>query len=222
MHVLKTDDASRAGKTIAQDINARLAKGEKVLWLVAGGSALKVAQAAGTHMIPNENLEISLTDERYGKVGFADSNEKQLRDLGFTLPMYSILHDVEVEETALSYDAWLRSIVTSHTVVGLYGMGPDGHIAGILPKSLSAYAEKGLAVEYVAALYHRITTTKAVFDLVDTAYLWIQGEDKQEAYTSLFGADLDEAEQPAQIVKRARRVILFSSLKMPAGYRADK
>src|SRR5258708_2139506 len=55
-----------------------------VLWLISGGSNIKIATAVMAKLIGNEsNLWVTLTDERYGKVGHPDSNWQQLLEAGF-------------------------------------------------------------------------------------------------------------------------------------------
>src|SRR5688572_30377315 len=84
----KVNSPEPAAKYFAKKIAGHLSKGRKILWLVTGGTNIKVAVSAGK-LLKNQdltNLTISLTDERYGPVGHPDSNWHQLKQAGFDLP----------------------------------------------------------------------------------------------------------------------------------------
>jgi 6-phosphogluconolactonase/glucosamine-6-phosphate isomerase/deaminase len=85
----KIQSAEPVAKFLADTILDRLFKGQKVLWLVGGGSGIKVAVAASQILKKQSNLSsltFTLTDERFGAVGHGDSNWKQLLEAGFSLP----------------------------------------------------------------------------------------------------------------------------------------
>src|SRR3990167_11435143 len=85
-------------------LTEKLLDNKKVLWLVPGGSAMKVVAAVSRDLaIENlANLTVTLTDERYGPVGHKDSNWPQLEAAGFKLEgasLQPVLIDKDLEET---------------------------------------------------------------------------------------------------------------------------
>ena len=111
----------------------------------SGGSNIPIAAdvmnaiRAGISPASLDNLTISLTDERYGPVGHPDSNWKQLQDIGMNLSgikAHPILDGSSLPETVARFGIMIEKILKStDVIVGQFGMGADGHIAGILPHS---------------------------------------------------------------------------------------
>ncbi len=201
-------------EVIANKILEHLKKEESVLWLVPGGSAIKIAVLASRIISeePHSNLVVSLTDERYGDVGHKDSNTKQLSDAGFSLPdakIIPVLSNKSMEETSSDFTQSLeRALKTSDYKIGFFGMGKDGHTAGILPNSEAVFAD-GLTCGYNTDTFKRITITFKAIEQLDEAVIYAVGEEKYPALKNLEG-DLPLSEQPAQIYKKISKVTLFT------------
>lgn len=135
------DIQNQAACYIADVITARLAKDQAVLWLVSGGSAIETAILARTMINISESmkLHVGLVDERFGPIGHDDSNFKQLLGSGFDtnnillLPL--LTENKTITETSLLYNDKLIELLKTNHTIGLFGIGIDGHTAGILPKS---------------------------------------------------------------------------------------
>lgn len=199
-------------------LRAELSNGLNVLWLVSGGSNIPL-EVETMKALPAEltaNLTVALTDERFGPVGHADSNWHQLEAAGFDLqqatkvPMLIGFDDLDA--TVASYNTVLQSLLAHNQVVlGQFGMGPDGHIAGILPHT-PAVTATGLAFGYHTDTYDRITSTFTALKYCTVAYLFAFGEAKHEQLQKLQQQDLPLAEQPAQMLKELPEIYVYNDL----------
>jgi 6-phosphogluconolactonase/glucosamine-6-phosphate isomerase/deaminase len=204
---------------LAHVISAPLSVGKRVLWLVAGGSSMPIAVAVSKALkssgVSLEKLVMTLTDERYGDVGHADSNWKQLKDAGFDLPgavMKPVLESNDMEATVTAFGVFLGiELGKVDYRVGLFGIGLDGHTAGILPHS-SAVEATQLAAGYDAGTYKRVTMTPAAIARLDEAIVYAVGEPKWPVFEKL-ETEVSLSEQPAQILKRVPKTTIFNDHK---------
>lgn len=199
---------------VTNRIKQRLDDGEKVLWLVTGGSSMPIVVAICRQLedIDLSNLTVTLSDERYGPLGHSDSNWAQLKDLGFYLPganLQPILTDKSLPQTVRDYTQFLKkSFEESDYKIGFIGVGPDSHIAGIKPRS-PATTDKNMAVGYKWDDYIRITMTFPAIELLDCAVTYLVGESKQAAIGAL-AKNAPLGEVPSQILKRLKEAIIFN------------
>lgn len=208
------EGATRIGEALLDHL-----KRGSVLWLVPGGSAMKIALGAVTYLceqnISLENLTITLTDERYGEVGHADSNWRQLEGAGFCAPgatLRPVLDGGSIEETARAWGAWLEeALAKANYRIGLFGIGPDGHTSGILPHS-PAVTAPGLVAAYDGGAYQRITTTGEALARLDEAVVYAAGESKHPVLDQL-ETEVPVEDQPAQLLKRVLKVTIFNDYK---------
>jgi len=216
MEIITQPNADAVAKYLAELIDAKLAAGQKVLWLVPGGSAIKIA-AKTSQMLhqPLNNLTVTLTDERYGRVGHKDSNWPQLQAAGFHLQgatLQPVLLGKNLDQTAKGYSQMLQTdIKNADYSLALAGMGPDGHIFGIKPGSPSVDT-KDIVVGYNWEDYVRVTPTAEFIKQLDEVVLYAVGQEKWPQFEAL-KKDLDPSEQPAQLLKQIKKVIIFSDYK---------
>ena len=214
MKIINTNDPAIPSKEITTFIQTALNANQKVLWLVSGGSAIDIAVKAASQITPNPLLSIILIDERYGDKGHNDSNDKQLLEAGFSLPVHSILINATKEETVKAYELYLAEMLALADIkIALVGMGSDGHTAGILPISPTTLALNSCALGYQWTDYYRITATPRIFKYIDKVYLWVQGESKKEALLKLTTIH-DPQLQPAQYLKEAKNLVVYTDIKM--------
>jgi len=203
---------------IASSVSNKLKSGKQVLLFLAGGSAIeagvKIAEILKGNTDRNliKNLAVTLTDERYGPINHPDSNWHQLIEKGFDLPeakLIPVLIGENREETVKNFNINLNEELTKEGYkVGLFGIGADGHTAGILPGSI-AVDSKDLVCGYDTPKFSRITITRKVIEKLDEAVVWAQGEDKWKVLEDL-QADGDFKKQPAQILKKVPLLTIFS------------
>jgi 6-phosphogluconolactonase/glucosamine-6-phosphate isomerase/deaminase len=201
---------------LAKRLQTELTASKRVLWLIGGGSGIQ-ATVAVMDALPaelTEHLSIFMTDERYGEVGHVNSNARQLTEAGFTpkeaifVPM--LQPGFSMDETQERYEQALKQAVEhADIVIAQSGIGPDGHIAGILPHSVAVNAS-GWITSYEAPHYTRMTMTFEALRQIDTAYYMAFGDEKKPALTSLRDENLSLDDQPAQILKEIKEAYVYN------------
>lgn len=216
MQFLKVEDWQPGIDALAARLTKELKAQKKVLWLVPGGSNIHAASEIMMTLPEGltENLAILLTDERYGTVGHKDSNYKQLHDIGFDRKqatfMPTVIEGLTLQETVHHYEEVVaRAFARADMVIGQFGIGNDGHIAGILPHS-SASTSADLVAGYEAAPYHRITLTFEALVQLSVAYAFVFGKDKQPALDRLKNEELSLQDQPSQILKHLPEAYIYN------------
>lgn len=214
--IYAADPRAIAGAYLAEVIRRHLNGGEAVLWLVCGGSNIATAVMASRAIgAVSGQLTVMLTDERYGEVGHADSNWRQLADAGFGLvgaQMKPALDDQPLAANVSSYAATLaEQLDRCDYAVGLFGLGADGHTGGILPGTPGATA-KELVVGYDAGAFVRMTITASAIARLDEVVLVAEGADKW-AQLKRLEETIAPIEQPAQLLKTAASWKIYSDYK---------
>lgn len=212
-----TKKAEEAAEFTAFAILNQLQSGKRVLLFLTGGSAIVVGVKIGEILrrIPENlitNLTITLTDERYGPIDHFDSNWRQLIEKGFNLPeakLWPVLMGDTREKTVENFKAKLNEeLIKEEYKIGLFGIGVDGHTAGILPRS-EAVNSGDLVCGYDTPEFSRITITPRVIEKLDEAVVWVQGENKWKVLKDL-QTDIPFTKQPAQILKKVRLLTIFT------------
>jgi 6-phosphogluconolactonase/glucosamine-6-phosphate isomerase/deaminase len=230
-----------------------LRAGVHVLWLISGGSCIPIAVEVAKRLQKYNvsNLTVTLTDERYGLLGHADSNWQQLLDAGFVLPGATLVPllggqgrqaiaeklaatlreflGTGPQDIAISSGRSMGSLPSAHDpslplqnaesrrsvpltklcyTLGLFGMGSDGHTAGLLPGS-SALESQELAADFTGPDFERITMTPAAIAKLDEAVLYAVGKTKHAVLAQL-KRDVQLNQQPAQVLKHVPRLTVFN------------
>lgn len=223
-----------AGAALAGKIEPYLARGERALLLVSGGSCADVAVDACARLRSafrgNDEarllLTVTLVDERYGPIDHADSNWRLLIERGFEPSSFDAVplldgatdgaSDEGLAETAARFGRFLAVAAERHSrgalfIAAAFGIGADGHTAGILPLSPAADIDPGgteYATGYRAGHFARITITPAFFAHIDYAVAWVDGAAKRDAIERLSNPG-PVGELPARLIDRAREAVLF-------------
>jgi 6-phosphogluconolactonase/glucosamine-6-phosphate isomerase/deaminase len=215
MRLVTSNDDQQVVQYLTSYLMRHLREGKSVLWLVPGGSAMKSAVKV-LHNLEDDDtsrLCITLTDERYGQPDHPDENWQQLRALGFdvrSINAYRVLRGETIQQTAQDFDHILQQMCATLDVkIGLFGIGADGHTAGIKPHT-SAVSAHGYAAHFTGEDYERVTMTPEAIRHLDLAVVYAMGEDKHEQIQRLLHSDVSVAEQPAQCLKLARELVIFS------------
>lgn len=215
---IKAGDTATPAAGLAALISDRLKSGQQVLWLVSGGSAVAVAvrtrQLIGRVPLAGQ-LQVGLADERYGLPGHPHSNFQQLAEAGFDttgVVMLTVLRGKNMTDSAQDYAAALENSLDKADVkIGLFGMGKDGHTAGLLPGN-PIMNETGFAGCYRAPDFERISITPAGIRRLDVAVLYAAGSEKWPALREVFQNSSDVT-LPAGILKEVKRLILYTDYK---------
>jgi 6-phosphogluconolactonase/glucosamine-6-phosphate isomerase/deaminase len=212
----KTSDLGVPIHALRDRLVMELEGGRKVLWLVPGGSNI-LAVARITRLIPTEltsRLSIMLTDERYGALAHADSNWLQLEQANWEPKHATLLPVLTGENLAATIkhysNTFGHAVSDADIVIGLFGIGADGHIAGILPDS-TAVRSKELVCAYDSPPYKRLTLTFEAIRKIDAAYAFVFGADKYAALSTLYSQELTLTQQPSQILKQLPEAYIYNN-----------
>lgn len=216
MRFKKVEGTQDLTNALTSRLNTALDEGNKVLWLVPGGSNITVAVGVmrGLNRSKLSNLTVALTDERYGDPGHADSNYFQLRKAGFNYKdaKFDDLLDgsTQKETVQRSNDKMAELFTSSDLVVGFLGMGSDGHIAGILPNSPATTEKHMWVVGYDGGQFQRITLTPFALSHIDEAIVGAFGVEKKPQFEKLCRVKLPIREMPAQILCHLNNVVIYN------------
>jgi 6-phosphogluconolactonase len=190
------------------------------LWLIPGGSnialAIAVMELLSTDL--TRNLTIALTDERFGPYNHPDSNWAQLKRLGFDPKQARVIETLregdssDMAAVTARYNAEIDDALdNASTTIGLFGMGEDGHIAGILPGSIATNEQNyTTVVGYSSTPFDRLTITFPAIRRLSTLFLVVMGENKRIQIERLINQDLPLDVQPAQIIKQVEESYVYN------------
>ena len=207
MKFLCVEGTTELEAALAGALNKELTDNKLVLWLVPGGSNLKTVVKVMNSLESKDfsRLTIALTDERYGEPGHKDSNFFQLRQLGLDTRgaiFLDLLKGKSLKKTVTESGLAMEKLFTyADSIIGFFGMGPDGHIAGILPHSLAAVNDETWMIGYDAGQFIRMTLTPFALSHINNAFVGAFGAEKLVALTNLHDKMLPIADQPAQILR---------------------
>lgn len=234
MTITRIQSTAPVREFLVGKIAAKLRANSPVLFIASGGSTAPVAAGvcadltgafADRRKILKLLMSVTLADERYGPEGHPDSNWRLLLEKGLepkTFASFPILKPTsgakgEEERDTMAFadmltDAAARREHDSLYVVGLFGIGEDGHTAGILPGSPAAAIsvnDSVYATSYRSAIFHRITITPAFFRHIDLAVALAVGEKKRGAIDAV-SSDGPATEPPARLISFARESVLYT------------
>jgi len=214
------EDQGQAIEAIATQICNSLLTGKRVLWLVSGGSNI-AAEISVMHTVHKRakkqlpNLAILPMDERYGPKGHPNSNSEQLRQAGFdpgtAVWVDVLMHGLSFEQTVSFYHE-VASTALAHAdcIIGQFGLGGDGHTAGILPGSPATGTSEPVVVGYTWSDYQRMTLTPVALANVQIGYVLAYGTGKREALARLQKNAEPLAKLPAKILYEIPEVYIYN------------
>lgn len=217
MKYIYSEDTQPVIEYLVSTISAHLASGEKVLWILSGGSGGKVcAEVSKLLTIPLNNLSTTLSDERYVPLGDKDENWQQLLDYGFSVPGATTYRPIQGKDratTAQELGDWTKqAFADADYKIGLFGMGTDGHTAGIKPGTTAVKAT-GWATDFTGDDFERITMTLDAVKQLDEIVVQAMGKDKTAILNQLLNETIDPQIQPAQVLKSVMKSTLFTDYK---------
>jgi len=192
-----------------------------ILLLLSGGSSLNPVREAFAHLDKAVLKRIHIAQIDALVVGEDDelSNWRQIKDAlgqdlaktGRQLAIISL--GDEPEDMAIAYEMELEALLNmADYVIGVYGVGDDGRVAGMLPTSqpenFTPFLDGRLVVNYEAADYQRITTTHELMVRLDEAVVFASGPNKVKMVEKI-NADLPPNKSPVQLFKDVARTTIF-------------
>ena len=235
--------ASAAGTYINDLLSTNL--GRPVLLMLGGGSSRNVLPFINPEYLTPE-LTVTVTDER-----FTDDMGENNFDILQTTEFYQNLMSVDsycintsvvggeiaYEEYSNSEGAaimaarfekhihdWINEFKTG-IIIGLFGMGADGHTAGVVPGLYDAaefnnrfLGEHDTAtVEMPAdneAFPFRVTTTLSFMKKIQYPLFYLTGESKKPALQKAIDPDTDLADIPARIMLDMQSPVIFTDIAL--------
>lgn len=246
MTIATNQCAGNLRETLVSRVFDRLKKDIPCVLLLSGGSAAPVGAAVcrdletalGERSAPGKPMaecRVSLVDERFGPAGHPDSNWNSLEP---DVPLWHYLKPVPLltgtngsEEdftiTVESFNRFLAGVAQQQQrgevfVAALFGIGEDGHTAGILPESPAAVIppdSERFASGYKSIPHTRITIAPPFFPHIDLALIWASGPGKQQVLASV-QRNISPAAQPAQFLKLAKETVIFTDQEVAAHEKA--
>lgn len=210
--------ADAAASALYENIRDATRSGD-VLVLLSGGSVVPIAITA-LNLLSREGkskISIGQVDERYGAVGHAHSNWLALQraglvenDFAHVLPI--LTEGLSRQETADVYAEKLTDAISkATTVLGLLGIGADGHTAGMLPHPYfhdEFLDPETLVFGYEGPDFERITVTERMLSLMNAVVVFAAGQQKVAAIKKL-SEDSSVKEMPARILLDMSHVDMF-------------
>jgi len=219
MIFLQVKDHSYCAKVLALKIEEYLLQDKKVLWLLSGGSNIAISVEAFNILqtsLPEKikkNLAVTLMDERYGPVGHKDSNWQELLNMGFKMDEVKsvpVLCGLLEGETTQNFEENYKKLTEwADIVIGQFGIGNDGHIAGVLPGTYGV-SNPEIAYYYVTPQFTRISLTLDTIKKIDVAFSFALGEAKRNILHLLKTENMSLVKMPAQILKEIPESYLYS------------
>lgn len=192
-----------------------------ILLLLSGGSSLNPVREAFKELDDEtiSRIDIAQIDGRYVDIGAEGSNWRQIKEalgnkLGKADTKLAFLNTGDApEDIAITYEMELTSLLESADfIIGVYGVGTDGHIAGMLPtkspEDFTHFLDGRLVVDYKAPDYVRMTTTQELITRLDEAVVFACGPAKVKTIEKLED-NLPAHKHPVQLLKDAKRATLF-------------
>ena len=220
MKFIRANQASLV-KTIASQIIGELLLNKHVVWLISGGSNI-ILEVSIMNLV-RTSVDISLTnllimpmDERYGELGHPASNSQLLREAGFetdTATFVDILaSNASLPDTTQIYNQIItNAFATADIAIGQFGLGTDGHIAGILPGSPATKKQTIQAVGYKWHDYIRLTLAPRALMQISVAYVAAYGEDKKHALERLRHNTEPLSTLPGSLLYKLPEVYVYNS-----------
>lgn len=220
MLFIKVNEVAYGEKYLTKSLQDALNKYSRIVWFVSGGSNIRLAINILNKLgdFKKANLRVLLTDERYGKFDNEDSNLFQLEQAGFAVDKVTLVPVLEsnnqtFDQTVAQYeDKVAETLSWAEYSIGQFGIGEDGHTAGILPNSEAVRATDRFVAGYKANDYLRITMTFKAIKQISVAYVYAFGKNKRTTLSDLADKDISIELQPAQIFKQTPEAYIINDM----------
>lgn len=234
MNIEHREEAHEVSVSAANAINTIFENNKRrpILFLTSGGSSFDVL---GHVVIPaGSKISVGVLDERYS-IDPTVNNFIQFKKTQFfqrSENLFEHILDTSVQENESldsfsdRYEAMLRAwMVENHNgvIVATIGMGPDGHVSGMMPfpedssrfETLFNDGHK-LVIGYDAGKKNqygeRATTTLEFMRRIHYGIGYIVGENKKDAWNRVIAEKGSLAETPARILREMEDVRVFTDL----------
>lgn len=224
-------DKEAAAAEAGEHLNLLLTDHKKnpVLLLVSGGSALGILDYVGSTSM-GENLTISVLDERFSGDAsinnFAQMQKSDFYQLAFdagasffgTLPR----PNESMPELKARWETNLKNWRKENPdglIIASFGMGADGHTAGIFPlidkeKFRELFESENWVTAYTAETQYgeRITTTATFISKIDIGLVYVCGADKKTKLSEVIKNQSEINTLPALLWHKIKDTRVFTDI----------
>ena len=188
-----------------------------ILLLLSGGSSLNPVREALSRLDKNtlKRVHIAQIDSLIVPETDEFSNWRQIKEaLGDKLnQVASATRIFNMEDMAIAYEMELDSLLgMADYSIGIYGIGMDGRVAGMLPadspEDFTQFLDGRLVVNYQAPDYERVTTTESLIAKLDEAIVFASGIQKVRMVEKI-DKNLPIHKSPIQMFKDTKRTTIF-------------
>lgn len=227
IHHYDSADKAQAAATdeLTKVLETSLSEKKKILLLLSGGGNLQVAEQVGLRLLNNEDITIYVLDERFSADATLN-NSLQLQKIGIAVNLTVPTETETVAQFAERFNLQIQTWVDQNPdgqIICTWGMGPDGHVAGIspMPDEPERFAQTFIGRQQIVVGYtgnlvppERVTVTADFLtNQVDILLGFVSGAAKESAWQSFVEMTVPESQLPVQLFKRAQgRVIISTDL----------
>jgi 6-phosphogluconolactonase len=201
--------ASFAADVIGQEISSVISRKNVCHFMLTGGRAAERLYKywAATAALPLEGLSFLFGDERCVPPDHVDSNYALVMKTLFEQGMPSgcsiarmEAENPEQEAAAIAYEKLLPDAVD----ILLLGMGEDGHIASLFPRSpaLREVKRSVIPVKGPKLPFKRLTITPKVIASAKSIFLLVTGKEKGEVLVEALRSESDFISLPVRLTLR--------------------
>lgn len=195
-----------------------------VLLMLAGGSSREIIDLLDGDLLTDQ-VTITVTDERYTD-DLEENNFAYIQGTSFynaSIGAGSFCIDTQIfsgeshEEHAKRFDKnlkeWKRDFPNGK-IIALFGVGKDGHIAGIIPGTENIDNPDVWATQSKDAKFERTTITFPFLKSIDFPLVYISGSEKAEVLARIVAKEGDLKETPARILNEMKEPIVFTDISV--------
>lgn len=238
MNVITCSHVEEAKQKAIAALNTFLTaqKDTPVLFMTSGGSALSLVEGIDSSSL-SDNLTLTVLDERYSTTpeenNFAlltrTSFFEHAIENGVSLIDTRVQQGESLQQLSSRFDYalkdWRRRNPQGH-IVATMGMGPDGHISGIMPhpESEEVFSIRFEQPEHWVCGYdaegknpfrYRATTTiPFIREQIDYAVAYIVGLDKKESFARAMQSQKGRHAVPARTFHEMKAVDIFTDITL--------
>jgi 6-phosphogluconolactonase/glucosamine-6-phosphate isomerase/deaminase len=240
--------SEQAGKHINDLLSTHIDK--PVLLMLGGGSALDVLPFIKPEYLSPE-VTVTVTDERFTD-DMGENNFDVLQTTEFYQNLMSadaycintsvVGGEIAYEEYGASEGAaihaerfethirnWMQDFEKTGIIIGLFGMGADGHVAGIIPGIYDdeEFDKKFLGDRDVAVIeideahrapneefQFRVTTTLSFIKKIHHPIFHIKGENKHDALIKALNPETKLSDIPARVILDIQNPTIFTNISL--------
>jgi len=235
LHTFNTLDETKARIVAGMQDTVSCAQGD-ILFFVSGGSVLGVLNGIDFG-VRAEKVTVCLLDERFSNEPSVN-NFLQLQQTDFyKKSIKKGVHFIEsipqktesLEDFSKRFEREVTSWLDNHaerTIIAVFGMGADGHTAGVFPypENKDYFDETFLKTKHAVIGFDvgdknqykkRITTTPVLWTEINHAFLYACGPEKKEKlHELLYGKTHAPHSLPVSLIYQTKKQSIYTDQKI--------